>query len=66
MLAYAHLYGTMRLVLLYPWHSGMGEKGRLSRKWKIAGTDHLLDIVTIDVGRPEQVVKTFGELLPKA
>ena len=61
MLAYAHAYEAQRLALIYPWCDGMGEPG-LVRRWRIPEIDRLLDIVTVDVGRPDSVGKTLRRL----
>ena len=62
MLAYAQAYDASRLVLLYPWHKGIGGPGIISRDWKVTGTSRQLDIATIDVGQPEQVAETLRSI----
>ena len=52
MLAYARAYGASRLVLLYPWHPGLGSHPGLLRKWSApdaAGQSVRFDIATVDV-----------------
>lgn len=63
MLAYAQAYDASRLVLLYPWHKEIGGPGIISRDWKVTGTSRQLDIATIDVGEPEQVVETLRHIV---
>ena len=63
MLAYARAYDAKRLVLIYPWHEGLGaqqqgEQGVI-RRWIVTGTDCRLDVATVDVGRPDGVVETL-------
>ena len=54
MLAYARAYKARRLVLLYPWHSGMGQPG-VCRHWWIAGTETPFDVATVDIGELDSV-----------
>ena len=60
MLAYARACGAGRLVLLYPWVQGSGEREGVIRDWRVAAADSRndfncrLDIATIDVGRPDR------------
>ena len=62
MLVYGQAYGAKRLVLLYPWLSGLGEKG-INRSWRVQGTQTPLDIATVDVGEPSSVALTLGEIV---
>ncbi len=55
MLAYAEAWDARRLVLVYPWHRGMNERG-IVREWRVSGTGRPLDVATVDVGRPDTVV----------
>ena len=59
MLAYARAYDAGRLVLIYPWHEEMGARQGVNRRWFVTGTDCRLDIATVDVGRPGEVVKVL-------
>ena len=59
MLAYARAYNARRLVLIYPWHEEMDAEQGMTRQWTVTGTDCRLDIATVDVGRPGDVVKTL-------
>ena len=59
MLAYARAYDARRLVLLYPWHEKMGTRQGVHRRWFVTGTDCRLDVATVDVGRPGEVVKVL-------
>ena len=54
MLAYARAYKARRLVLLYPWHAGIGRPG-IYRRWRIAGTETPFDVATVDVAKPHSV-----------
>ena len=62
MLAYAQAYDASRLVLLYPWHKGIGGPGIISRDWTVTGTSRQLDTAAIDVGQPEQVAETLRSI----
>ena len=59
MLAYARAYDAQRLVLIYPWHEEMGTHQGMHRQWFVTGTDCRLDVATVDVGRPGEVVKVL-------
>ena len=59
MLAYARAYDAKRLVLIYPWHEEMGTRQGMHRRWFVTGTDCRLDVATVDVGRPGEVVKVL-------
>ncbi len=56
MQAYAHAYDAARLVLVYPWHQEVVARPGIARQWRISGTQRILDVATVDVGRPEEVV----------
>ena len=62
MLAYARAYDARRLVLLYPFHPDLTGAGIL-RRWKVAGTDTLFDVASVDVGRPDSVVDVLREIV---
>ena len=62
MLTYARAYEAARAVLLYPWHAGVGERG-IVRRWTAAGSGLPLDVVAIDVGRPEGVAETLRRVV---
>ena len=62
MLAYAQAYEAERVILLYPWHEGLGDQGVL-RRWKISGTDIPLVIATVDVSQPDRVPQELTKIL---
>ena len=62
MLAYARAYKAKRLVLLYPWHSGMGRQG-IRKRWRIAGTSTPFDVATVDVGKPDSVAEVLRSIV---
>lgn len=62
MLAYAHAYDAPRLVLVYPWHAELGTPGVI-RTWRIRGTDRTLDVATVDVGQPSEVVDVLRQII---
>ncbi|WP_293881423.1 hypothetical protein [Sphingomonas sp.] len=59
MMAYGRLYGCVRLTLLYPHHDALGSKNGILAPHRINGSDHRLEVATIDVAR----VNGFGERL---
>ena len=61
MIAYAHAYKARHLVLIYPLCNGIEGPGSV-RRWKIPETNCPLDIVTVDIGQPNSVSKTFRQL----
>ena len=50
------------MILIYPWHRGMGEHG-VAHRWREPGTRLSLDIATIDVGHPGKVAKTLCSII---
>ena len=60
-LTYGQAYDAERLVLLYPWHSGL-DKG-INGRWQVVGADRCLDIATVDVGNPSRVVSALREIV---
>lgn len=61
MLNYGQAYDAPRLVLLYPWHSGLTEG--INRKWTVVGTNRRLDVATVDVGEPSGVIGALREIV---
>ena len=59
MLAYARAYDAKRLVLIYPWHEELDPGQGVIRRWTVTGTDCRLDVATVDVRRPGEVVETL-------
>ena len=59
MLAYTRAYDAKRLVLIYPWHEELDPKQGVIRRWTVTGTDCRLDVATVDVRRPDEVVETL-------
>ena len=66
MLAYARAYGAKRLILLYPWHKKLDNKGVL-RTWKVAetriATACRLDVAVVDVGCPGAVADALRAIV---
>ncbi|MDE2981401.1 MAG: restriction endonuclease [Gemmatimonadota bacterium] len=64
MLVYGQAYRAKRVILVYPWHRGIGDSG-IHRRWTVTGADYRLETATVDVGRPETVPQSllglFGE-----
>ncbi len=63
MQAYAHAYDAARLVLVYPWHQEFVDRQRIARRWRISGTERILDVATVDIGRPEGVVESLRQIV---
>lgn len=64
MLTYGRGYGAPRVILLYPWHSDIGDDTGVVRRWTSAGADRLrLDIATVDVGSPIGVPDVLGKIV---
>ena len=61
MLAYGRAYGARRLVLVYPWHEGLGATG-VCRCWRIPGSSTEFEVVAVDVGRPDSVLPLVGDI----
>ena len=58
MLAYGQAYRAQRVILVYPWHRGIGDKG-IHGRWTVTGANYRLEIATVDVGRPETVPQSL-------
>lgn len=54
MLAYGQAYRAKRVILVYPWHRGIGDEG-IHRRWTVTGADYRFETATVNVGRPETV-----------
>ena len=63
MLAYAHAYDAARLVLVYPWRQEVSSQPGIARHWSIHGTHRILDVATVDIGRPEGVVDSLRQIV---
>ena len=61
MLTYGQAYDAERLVLLYPWHSGL-DKG-INRRWQVVCADRRLDIATVDVGNPSNATYALRKIV---
>ena len=62
MLTYGQAYRAKRLVLLYPWHSGLEE--RFNRRWQVVVCENQhLEIATVDVGNPSGAVNALREIV---
>ena len=63
MLVYGQAYRAKRVILVYPWHRGIGHAG-IHRRWTVTGADYRLETATVDVGRPERVPQSLLRLFP--
>ena len=63
MAVYGDAYRAQRVVLIYPWHEGVDQPPGIVRHWSIRGTGRRLDVATVDVGRPAQVVDTLRRIV---
>ena len=66
MMAYAHLYQTPRLTLLYPHHHGLGETEGIQARFRVTGQKTVLDIASVDVAAADgEIMSLLGEeILP--
>ena len=55
-------YDASRLILIYPWHREMDANQGVVRRWSVAKSDCLLDVATVDVGRPDEIGSTLQEI----
>ena len=62
MLAYGRAYRARRLVLVYPWHTGLPESG-VFKRWRVPDTATPFDVVTVDIGTPQSVRSLLRETL---
>ena len=62
MLTYAQAYDAHRLILLYPWHSRLGDS-LLLRHWQIVGTSRWLDVACVDIGNTATVMQQLREII---
>ena len=62
MLAYGRAYRARRLVLVYPWHTGLPEPG-VFKPWHVPDTTTPFDVVTVDIGTPQSVRSLLRETL---
>ena len=63
MQAYAHAYDAARLILVYPWRQEVSSQPGIARHWSIYGTHRILDVATVDIGRPEGVVDSLRQIV---
>lgn len=61
MLVYGQAYGAERVILIYPWHEGVGEQG-IHRRWTVTGAGYDFETATVNVGQPAQVPQSLGGL----
>lgn len=63
MMAYAQLYRAPRLTLLYPHHSGLGDREHVHARHKITGHETVLETASIDVSDGREVLSRVRSLL---
>ncbi|MER8678812.1 hypothetical protein [Mesorhizobium sp. M1136] len=63
MMAYARLYGSTRLTLLYPHHDELGESEGMLRQYTVAAGVERLTIATIDLSDPTSVEMRLRSLV---
>lgn len=56
MMAYAHLYKSPRLTLLYPHHDGLGANEGVQAQFRITGHKTLIDTASVDVADGRDIV----------
>ena len=62
MIAYGRLYGCRELMLLYPWHGGLGE-GHAPRRYAVSGSEDRLSIATIDIAEGGELAGRLARLV---
>ena len=63
MQAYAHAYGAARLILVYPWLQELLTGPGIARRWRMYGTQRILDVATVDIGCLEGVVDALRSIV---
>lgn len=58
MLVYGQAYGAERVILVYPWHEGVGEQG-IHQRWTVTGPGYSFETATVNVGHPDQVPQSL-------
>ena len=58
MLVYGQAYGAERVILIYPWHEGVGKQG-IHRRWTVTGPGYDFETATVNVGHPAQVPQSL-------
>lgn len=53
MITYGHLYGCRELMLLYPWHAGVGDEN-IAQRYAVSGCEDRLSVATVNVGGSSQ------------
>lgn len=66
MMAYAQVYGAPRLTLLFPHHLGLGGSEAVHARHRITGSDALLEAVSLDITRRDDIVDRVRTLLFQA
>ena len=61
MLLYGQAYGAERVILIYPWHEGVGEQG-IHRRWTVTGPGYDFETATVNVGHPAHVPQSLRAL----
>ena len=61
LIAYAQAWKAKRVILLYPWRTGLHEG--IERHWQVAGGGCPFDIATVNVGRPDGVVDALRDIV---
>jgi len=63
MMAYAQLYRSPRLTLLYPHHPGLGNDELVQARHRISGNETFLETASIDVANGEHVLDRLRRLI---
>lgn len=66
MMAYAHLYKTPRLTLLYPHHAGLTEKEGVQAKFQISGQETIIETASVDVARGDNMIARLRSMIDLA
>jgi len=64
MIAYGHLYTCNAMTLLYPHHDGLSQGEGNLETYRISGSDHRLEVATIDVSTSDRLKSRLAKLSP--
>lgn len=57
MMAYAHLYGSPRLTLLYPHHGGLGDEEGIKARFRVTGQETVLETASFDISSGKNLLE---------
>ncbi|KKB79712.1 McrBC 5-methylcytosine restriction system component [Devosia soli] len=63
MMAYAHVYKSPILTLLYPHHDGLADREGIQAQFKVTGHDTVLQTASVDVGTTEGIIERLQQIV---